>query len=134
MEKASPTLIYDAECRLCTSSKKLIEHWDRRHRITFLPFQTAEAKERVSDLAGMTCMDAMRFVDAQGNIFAGVEALRRMLPLLPFGSFLSLFFFLPGFSWVATKVYGRVAENRYRWFGRVPENENRTSHGKGCAG
>ena len=80
----------------------------------------------------MTCMDAMRFVDAQGKAVSGAEAFRRMLPLLPFGSVLSLLFYLPGFSWLAVKVYGRIAENRYRWFGRVPKNKKPASHGKGC--
>lgn len=64
-------------------------------------------------------MDAMRFVDAQGDVTAGVEAFRRMLPLLPFGRPLSLLFYLPGISRLAAKVYHHVAENRYRWFGRA---------------
>lgn len=126
-------LIYDAECRLCVSSKEWVERWDRRRRISFLPFQTAEAKERVPDLAGMTCIDAMRFIDAEGKVTSGVEAFRRMLPLLPFGRPLSLLFYFPGVPWLAAKVYHHVAENRYRWFGRVSENKKSASHGKDCA-
>lgn len=112
-------LIYDAECRLCVSSKKWVERWDRRRRISFLPFQTAEAKEQLPDLAGMACMDAMRFIDAQGKITSGVDAFRRMLPLLPFGRPLSLLFYLPGVPLLAAVIYRHVAENRYRWFGRA---------------
>lgn len=112
-------LIYDAECRLCVASKKWVARWDRRRRIAFLPFQTAEAKERVPDLAGMACMDAMRFIDAEGKVTSGVEAFRKMLPLLPFGRFFSLLFYLPGVPRLAAKIYHHVAENRYRWFGRA---------------
>jgi predicted DCC family thiol-disulfide oxidoreductase YuxK len=112
-------LIYDAECRLCVASKEWVARWDRYHRISFLPFQTAEAKERVPELAGLACMDAMRFIDAQGTVTAGVEAFRRMLPLLPFGRPLSLLFHIPGVPQLAAKVYHHVAENRYRWFGRA---------------
>ncbi len=112
-------LIYDAECRLCVSSKEWVARWDRRRRIRFLPFQDPQAKERVPDLAGMACMDAMRFIDAHGNTTSGVDAFRKMLPLLPFGRPISLLFYLPGFSRLAAKVYHHVAENRYRWFGRA---------------
>ncbi len=67
----------------------------------------------------MTCLDAMRWVGPDGSISAGVEAFRRMLPFLPMGRPLALFFSLPGFQWLARKIYGHVAGNRYRWFGRV---------------
>lgn len=122
----SPVLIYDAECRLCLSSKKWIERWDRRHRITFLPFQTPEAEKLAPELGGMSCMDAMRLVAPDGSVSSGVDAFRKILPFLPAGKVLALFFHLPGVPWLARKVYGRVAENRYRWFGRArPENLRR---------
>lgn len=125
-----PTLIYDADCRLCVASKEWVERWDRRGRIRFLPFQTAEAKERVSDLAGMACMDAMRLVDAEGRVASGVDAFRRMLPHLPLGSLIALLFYLPGFPSLARRIYRHIAENRYRWFGAVSDKK---SDGKGCA-
>ena len=115
----SPVLIYDAECRLCLSSKRWIERWDRRQRITFLPFQNPEARKLAPELGEMSCMDAMRLVAPDGSISSGVDAFRKMLPFLPLGKVLALFFYLPGVPWLARKVYGRVAENRYRWFGRA---------------
>lgn len=126
-------LIYDAECRLCVASKEWVERWDRRRRIRFLPFQAAEAKERVPELAGMRCMDAMRFIDAQGEVTSGVEALRKMFPLLPLGFLLSPLLSLSGFSWLAVKVYGHIAENRYRWFGRASSDEGSARRGEDCA-
>ncbi len=112
-------LIYDADCRFCVASKNLIERWDRRHRITFLPFQTEEATRLVPELGGTTCIDAMRFIDAEERVYAGVDAFRKMLPFLPAGYFLSALFYIPGFSWVARKSYHWIAENRYRWFGKA---------------
>jgi len=67
----------------------------------------------------MACMDAMRFIDAQGKVTSGVDAFRSLLSLLPFGRPLSLLFYIPGVSRLAAKVYHQVAENRYRWFGRA---------------
>ncbi len=65
-------------------------------------------------------MDAMRFVDDQGRVSAGVEALRNMLPLLPMGRLLAHLFRIPGFSHGANFAYRHLARNRYRWFGSVP--------------
>lgn len=114
-----PILIYDAECRLCLSSKKWIEKWDRRGRIEFLPFQTEEAKSLVPNLAAMTCMDAMRLVDRDGTVSPGVDAFRKLLRYLPLGAPISALFYLPGFSWLAGRAYRSIAANRYRWFGRT---------------
>lgn len=114
-------LIYDAECRLCVSSKRRLERWDRRGRITFLPFQTEEAKRLVPDLASIGCLDAIRFIDAEGEISSGVDAVRNMARLLPLGGVVTVLFYIPGFDWIAVRLYRWIAENRYRWFGEVPE-------------
>ena len=127
LKERVPVLIYDAECRLCVSSKEWIEKWDRRRRITFLPFQTTEAKVLLPELVEMTCMDAMRFVGPDGSISSGVDAFRKMLPFLPMGGVVSALFYLPGVSWLARKIYGHVAENRYRWFGRAHPEERHPS-------
>lgn len=113
-------LIYDAECRFCVASRRWLQRWDRHRRVTFLPFQTAEARAFLPELAGASCMDAMRFVDDQGRVSAGVEALRNMLPLLPMGRLLAHLFRIPGFSHGANFAYRHLARNRYRWFGSVP--------------
>jgi len=110
-------LIYDAECRLCMTSKEILEKWDRLHRIKFLPFQSIEAREISPDLAEQTNIDAMRFVETDQRVFVGIEAFRQMLPMLPMGRFLSILLNLPGVSWLAGKIYGVIAKNRIRWFG-----------------
>lgn len=117
--EAAPVLIYDAECRLCLSSKRWIERWDRRHRIVFLPFQNPEAKKLVPELGEMTCIDAMRFVGPDRSVSSGVEAFRKMLPFLPMGRPLTVLFSIAGVPFLARKIYGHVAANRYRWFGRA---------------
>lgn len=114
-----PILIYDAECRLCVSSKKWVARWDRRHRIAFLPFQNPEAKKLVPELGEMTCIDAMRFIGPDRSVSSGVDAFRKMLPFLPMGRLLALLFSIPGVPRLARKIYGHVAENRYRWFGKA---------------
>lgn len=110
-------LIYDAECRLCVASKGILERWDRKHRIDFLPFQSKEATEISPDLAGRTDIDAMRFVEPGHPVSVGIDAFRRMLPVLPLGRLISILFYLPGFQWLAGNIYRVIAKNRYHWFG-----------------
>ncbi len=115
-----PVLIYDAECRLCSASKEILSRWDRKGRIRFVPFQDPQAVVLAPDLPREGCLDAMRFVGADGRVQVGVDALRALLPALPLGRPLALLFLIPGIPALAWWIYRRVAENRYRWFGRKP--------------
>ncbi len=99
-----PTLIYDAECRLCVFSKKMMARWDTQNRICFLP--------------AMESIDAMRLVDAQDNVSSGVDAFRSLLPSLPMGNGIAFIFKLPGVLIVAEKIYRVIARNRIAWFGK----------------
>ncbi len=116
-QEEQPTLIYDAECRLCVSSKRWMERWDIKQRIRFIPFQNDEARRWVSDIAPTGCLDAMRFMDHRGAVSSGVDAFRGMLPYLPMGRVIALFFRLPGAYRLVVLLYRMIARNRYRWFG-----------------
>ena len=117
--KSGNILIYDADCRLCVTSKQWLEKWDPQRQIEFVPFQDSRAKDLVPELTVFTRMDAIRFVDPEGRVFTGVAAFRRMLPLLPGGWVLSSLFYLPGFLWMAHILYRHLAAHRYRMFGPV---------------
>ena len=116
-EGKSPLLIYDAECRLCVSSKKWIERWDKKRQIRFLPFQSDEAKKMAPEIVSLECLDAMRLVNTKGVILSGVDAFRGMLPFLPMGGLIGLFFRLPLVPQFAILLYRIIAQNRYHWFG-----------------
>ncbi len=111
------TLIYDAECRLCVASKVVLERWDWKHRIKFLPFQSKEATKISPDLIGQNNIDAMRLVETDHPVSIGIDAFRRVLLVLPLGRVFSILFLFPGFSWVARNLYRVIAKNRIRWFG-----------------
>ncbi|MBI3359476.1 MAG: DUF393 domain-containing protein [Nitrospirae bacterium] len=143
MSDSRPILIYDAQCRLCVFSKKIIAQWDTKCHIRFLHFQDQEAQRLVADFASASAagsgfarpvagcggiaseasrpqhqMDAMWLVDANGFVSSGVDAFRGMLPSLPMGQVVELIFKLPGFSVFAKRIYRIIAKNRIRWFGK----------------
>ena len=120
MNFCRPTLIYDGECRLCVFSKKMIEKWDTKGQIRFLPFQKEDASEMIPEIASMKSLDAMRLVDSKGGVSSGVHAFLGMLPALPMGFIVAFILKLPGVSILATTIYNVVAKNRTRWFGKSP--------------
>lgn len=124
---SQPTLIYDANCRLCSASKLAIERWDRRRQIRFVHFQTTEAREKVPVIAGQTCLDAIRFLDREGRRFVGVDAFVALLAELPMGKAVQRLFDLPGIMPLARLAYRQVAAHRYQWFGatdRTPRHRS----------
>jgi predicted DCC family thiol-disulfide oxidoreductase YuxK len=116
-----PCLIYDAECRLCVASKKMLQYWDKKKRIQFVP---------ASYLTEMVFLTGRLVISSPGTTWpgrspeaqeSGVMAFRALLPFLPMGKILALFFLLPGMHNVAVFIYRIIAKNRYRWFGAVEE-------------
>ena len=112
-----PILIYDAQCRFCLLSKRLMAQWDRNGQIRFLPFQNNEAKQWITTIDSGYRLNAMQLVDRDGTRFLGIDAFYAMLPYLPMGRFVSAFLRLPGMFGLARSVYRIIAKNRYRWFG-----------------
>lgn len=117
MAQQTNTLIYDAECRLCVSTKEILKRLDSRRRLRFLPFQDPEAFSLVPDLPKIGRLNAMRVIDQEGRVSIGIDALRAILHLLPGGFIFASLFRLPGVYFVAENIYCWIARNRYRLLG-----------------
>jgi|SRR5579863_3303639 len=112
-----PILIYDAQCRLCVDSQKLLRAWDRSRLIDFLPFQDPQSRKWLPEVSATGCLEAMRFVDPQGCTSDGVEAFRHLLAFLPAGRWVARIFLIPGAPKAARTIYRWIARHRYRLFG-----------------
>jgi predicted DCC family thiol-disulfide oxidoreductase YuxK len=113
----SLVVLYDAECGLCARSKAHLETWATASSFRFVPLQSPEARALVPDLPEKEYLGAMHVIEG-GRISSGAEGWLRILELGPLGWAL--------LGWVAPRrwvepVYGMIARNRYRWFGRVCE-------------
>jgi len=118
-EPIQPTLIYDADCALCEATKNFLARWDRRRSIRYLHFQENKARALLPQLAGVQHLDAMYFLDREGQRWKGVEAAREILRCLPFGRLIFWLFYLPGVPFLADRLYTWIARNRYLWFGHA---------------
>ena len=112
---AHPTLIYDGDCSFCLKWVQRFKRWEVGDDVLTMPMQEPAAVS----IAGQPLdrlAQAMHLVLADGRVFAGAAAAReltRFMPALP-GLTLRALFGLPGGMFVANKVYGLVAGNRYR--------------------
>ena len=107
-----PVLIFDGDCAFCTSSV----NWGKR-LIKRLP---ATQPYQFADLAplGLTaeqCNQAVQYVDLNGRVHSGEDAVRAVLMAAGKGWWvLGALMGLPGIHWLSGVVYRWVARNRQR--------------------
>ena len=114
---AGPLIVFDGVCHLCTGFVQFVIRHDRRRLFRFLPAQSPRGAALYAGL-GMKSSDwDSNLLVLDGRVYteldAFIEIARRFggpwraMPLL---------YAIPRFlrDW----LYGRVARNRYRWFGK----------------
>jgi predicted DCC family thiol-disulfide oxidoreductase YuxK len=110
-----PVVLYDGRCRLCTGGANRIRRFDEEHRLEVLSLHDPETAARFPTIERAAVLAEMHFVRPDGTIARGHDAVREVLRVIPRYRWLSLFWNLPGFSFVADRAYKWVARNRYRW-------------------
>src|SRR5215469_2337436 len=112
---AELTVLYDGACSLCRASVARVRRFDARGRIAFLDVRDSSVKGRFPQVDPEVALRSMQAVDSNGRVSSGADAWARMALLLPGWKLLAWILLLPGFHWIAAKIYGWVARNRYRW-------------------
>ncbi len=114
-----PTVIYDADCRLCETSRRYIARWAAAglFSLRFLHFEEPEAVRLQPDLKDLGCLDAFRFLDEEGRAWEGERAAVQILGRLPGGRPIAWLLSLPGLDRLTRRGYRWIAEHRYRLFG-----------------
>lgn len=118
-----PIVIYDADCRLCETSRQWIERWARKGRtpapLRFLHFEEPEAVRLQPDLDAIGCLNAFRFLDEEGRVSHGERAAVELVRRLPRGRPLAWLMALPGVWRLTAFSYQWIATHRYRLFGKT---------------
>ena len=108
------TALYDGNCAICQSSCATMRALDWRRRIEFVDLHESKLwRGRYPDLRVDELMGEIHVVDAQGRLYSGFRASRRMLREAPLGLPLWLLLQLPGMDWIGQRVYRLVARRRY---------------------
>jgi predicted DCC family thiol-disulfide oxidoreductase YuxK len=114
------TVVYDGTCRLCVGSKKRLERW--KSPFTFVTVQSPEAKALLPGKSDEDLLGQMHVLE-EGKVYAGAEGWRRILRRGPLWT-AWLGWLMPLF--IARPLYGWIARNRYKWFGRTCDTEGGT--------
>jgi predicted DCC family thiol-disulfide oxidoreductase YuxK len=111
-------VIYDGNCRICTSQIRKLSWWDCQHKLSYLSLHDPKVAQRYPDLTHDMLMEQMYVVDRHAKRHGGAEAirylsrrLRRLWPVMPILNF-------PGSLPLWRFLYRQVAKRRYR-FGTV---------------
>ncbi len=115
----SDLLIYDGECKLCTSIKETLERQQIAVNVEFIPYQSEEAQHALGTEYQLGTPKIAYFVETQGAIHRGPEAFFPFLPKLYGGTFVLALWRIPPFRMLIRLVYRLIARYRYTWFGKV---------------
>ncbi|TVR24377.1 MAG: DUF393 domain-containing protein [Anaerolineaceae bacterium] len=107
--------IYDGQCVICNTTKRLVKALDWFNRVTFVDLhQHAVVAQRFPFIDQQAAMGEIHVVDDANRVFAGFAGTRRLLRALPLGWPLYLLLRLPIIGgWIGPAVYRFIARNRY---------------------
>jgi predicted DCC family thiol-disulfide oxidoreductase YuxK len=112
-------VIYDGDCRFCTTNVRRIARWDKGGRLAFLSLHDPEVARRWPDLTHEMLMEEMYVIEPSGRRHAGAEGFRYLTRRLPrlwlLAPLLHLPFSLPLWKW----GYRQVAKRRYKLAGKT---------------
>jgi predicted DCC family thiol-disulfide oxidoreductase YuxK len=112
---AELTIFYDGNCGLCRGSVARLRRMDPQQRIETLNLHEPSVASRFPQIRPDEAMRLMQAVDSQGRVYSGVDAWARAGLALPGWKLLAWLLLVPGIHFIAERVYGWVARNRYRW-------------------
>ena len=121
---------FDGVCNLCNSAVNFLIDQDKQGRLKFASLQS-EAGKAVLHRSGMPEQDYDSFILVKnGQLFQKSDAVLEVVRLLGGGWLLLYGFKIVPRAW-RDWVYTKLAQNRYRWFGkrtqcRLPTPELRT--------
>ena len=114
-----PVVLYDGACRLCTSQAKNLAKLSKG-KVASRALQT-ELKN-FPHVSEAEALKEIKLIDEKGYVYGGAEAIVKLInygqPIL--GKLLYPYY-IPGLRQLANISYAWVARNRYRLFGKVPE-------------
>lgn len=107
-------VIYDGECVICNSTRRLVTALDWMKRIHWVDLHDSSRVSR--EYPGLDYAEAMGQLharDSHSNQYAGFLATRRMLKELPLTYPLWLLMYVPGMTRLGHHVYRFIAQRRY---------------------
>lgn len=120
-EVATPVLLFDGDCGICTTLSQVVTSRLRARPSDFDVTPHQQVDLTALGLTSAQCDAALQWVAADGRVSSAEDAVARTLlasrvPLRPLGALM----LVPGVHTVAGLAYRWVARNRYRLPGGTP--------------
>jgi predicted DCC family thiol-disulfide oxidoreductase YuxK len=116
----TPVVLYDGACRLCTSQAKNLSKLSNG-KVVSRALQT-ELKH-FPNLSETEALKEIKLIDEKGRVYGGAEALVKLINYgQPVWGKLLYPYYIPGIRQLANVSYAWVARNRYKLFGKLPED------------
>lgn len=106
------TCYFDGQCGLCQGTGRVLRRLDVLGRLQFEDM-TAVDPARLP-VPWETAMRGMPMQTGDGRVLVGFSAVRRALVQTPLGALAAWVLYVPGVSWVGTRVYNGMARRRRR--------------------
>ncbi|QKY71023.1 thiol-disulfide oxidoreductase DCC family protein [Lentibacillus sp. CBA3610] len=115
-------VFYDAECPLCRTVKAVLKRLDWKGAIFWFPVQKVSESTRERINAYKNMYDEIYMYTKDKKVLTGFYTVRRILSVLPATVPLAVLLYFPFIDYVGDPAYRFVSTRRYKWFGRVPYN------------
>jgi len=109
-----PVLIYDGHCRFCVQHVSWLERLVNG-AVRLQSYHDPGVFMRYPGLTPSQCERALQFVESDGRIYGGAEAIAATLLLRPALAVVGWLYYVPGIRQVADWSYHLVARNRFDW-------------------
>jgi predicted DCC family thiol-disulfide oxidoreductase YuxK len=117
LSQQQPVVLFDGVCNFCDATINFLIRHDSRARFRFAPLQEAAGQALLQQLGLNTSTFDTFLLLEQGRVYQKSTAALRVLRQLP-GAWPLLYGFAIVPVFLRDAVYGFIARNRYRWFGR----------------
>src|SRR5688500_1406961 len=111
MVTGSLTVLYDADCGVCTATARILRRLDRRGRLSMVPLQTAT---RADAPTFERLLDSLHAVDEQGRWWVGADAVIEIGRRIPTLRLFTVAVRLPFARPVIDATYRLITRNRHR--------------------
>jgi predicted DCC family thiol-disulfide oxidoreductase YuxK len=111
--RSKAIVFYDGDCSLCRASVDRLTSLDHFGRLEFRNIRDPEVLARHPEIDRQRALARMQLLPPEDrNALEGFEAFRWIAGRLPGLWIFVPFLWLPGMSWIGSKVYDRIARGR----------------------
>lgn len=118
MQFDGPVVLFDGVCNFCNGTVNFLIKQDKDEKLKFAALQSTAGGLLLQRCnAASPSLHSFVFIE-HGKAYERSTAALRLLPYLPwYWQWARIFWMVPLF--IRDAVYNRIAQNRYRWFGKT---------------